>query len=153
MCQAQCRRWRQSRLTKTVTALPCLELTVQWRRKALNNCHTNRVHYKYGTCQHRLTRVLENLTESGKVSVKVTYKMRPGGRGDVSQGEESVRYGKWGGTVHLEVAGTKAWGKEGPTTRINMRWTESETEASRGFMWGLVRYRQSQDHHQYDKGK
>lgn len=35
-------------------------------------------------------------SESGKVSVKVTCKMRPGGGGDVSQGEESVRYGKWG---------------------------------------------------------
>lgn len=60
--------WTQNRLTKTVTALPCMELTVQWRRKALNNCHANGIHCKYGKCQQGLIQVLENLTETGRLS-------------------------------------------------------------------------------------
>lgn len=40
-----------------------------------------------------------------------------------------------GGTVHLEIAGTKARGKEGLATRINKRGTESKSEASRDFIW------------------
>lgn len=48
----------------------------------------------------------------------MTWKMRPGG--SVSQKEERVRLASRG-TIHLEIAGAKAWGEEGPGTSINMR--------------------------------
>ena len=37
-----------SRQARTSTVLPCTELTVQGRREALNPCHINRAHCKYG---------------------------------------------------------------------------------------------------------